>query len=190
MEIVAGNAGTLRQELMERLVRYRHKVFVETLGWPLQTSGCREVDQFDRTDTVYLVARDGGGNVVGTARILPTDKPFLLGDVFPQLMGDEPMPRAADVWEISRFAAMDFAAEAALPEPQFSSPVAIDLLRKAIAMAATAGVKRLITVSPMGVERILRRAGFVAHRAGPPRVVDGDMLFACWIEVQGAAGMA
>ena len=56
------------------------------------------------------------------------------------------------------------------------------LLQETIAVAATQGAKRLITVSPVGVERLLAKAGFHAHRAGPPMIVDGHPIFACWIE--------
>ncbi|WP_425439540.1 acyl-homoserine-lactone synthase [Pollutimonas bauzanensis] len=173
---------------MSGLARYRHRVFVEKLGWDLACQGGLEYDQFDRPDTLYMGARrdDGDGGLVGTARLLPTHRPYLLGEVFPQLMGSSPLPEAADVWELSRFAAVDFQATGAGPMRQFSSPVAVTLLREVIALAASEGVQRLITVSPLGVERLLRRAGFLAHRAAPPVLVDGHPVFACWIEVQGA----
>jgi N-acyl-L-homoserine lactone synthetase len=64
-----------------------------------------------------------------------------------------------------------------------SSDIAIALLQAAIDCAAKNGAKRLITVSPLGIERLLRKAGFKAHRAGPPTMVDGHPIFACWIEV-------
>jgi len=57
-------------------------------------------------------------------------------------------------------------------------------LRQAIACAAEHGAKRLITVSPIGIERLLRHTGVHAHRAGPPTIVDGHPIFACWIEVE------
>ncbi len=66
---------------------------------------------------------------------------------------------------------------------QIVSPVAPNILKKAAECAASKGAKRLITVSPIGVERLIRRAGFHAHRAGPPMIVDGDPIFACWIEI-------
>jgi N-acyl-L-homoserine lactone synthetase len=72
----------------------------------------------------------------------------------------------------------------ASPRGQMSSPIAVALLRGAIQVAARLGAKRLITVSPIGVERLLRAAGFRAHRAGPPMVVGGHPLFACWIEIE------
>jgi N-acyl-L-homoserine lactone synthetase len=81
---------------------------------------------------------------------------------------------------------MDFNARAATPLAQFSnSPTAL-LMRAAVACAAARGARRLITVSPVGMERLIRRLGLQAHRAAPPMIINGHATFACWIEVQGA----
>jgi N-acyl-L-homoserine lactone synthetase len=104
--------------------------------------------------------------------------------VFPQLMGSLPVPQDPTVWELSRFTAVDpDAAPAEGASRQFSSRVAVDLLRAVLKVAAEHGVQRLITVSPLGVERLLRRAGFLAQRVVSPMVIDGHAIFACWIEV-------
>ena len=42
-----------------------------------------------------------------------------------------------------------------------SSPVSIAILQEAINFAREQGAKQLITTSPLGVERLLRAAGFV-----------------------------
>jgi N-acyl-L-homoserine lactone synthetase len=185
VKILAGTSDNLPADLMHGLGRYRHRVFVEKLGWGLACQDDLEYDQFDRPDTLYMAARHDDGELVGTARLLPTNRPYLLKEVFPQLMGGLPLPETADVWELSRFAAVDFESTSAGAMQQFSSPIAVALLREVLALAASEGVQRLITVSPLGVERLLRRAGFLAHRAAPPIVVDGHPIFACWIEVQG-----
>lgn len=184
--VITGSELKLPQELYLETGRYRRKVFVETLGWDLQTRDGMELDQFDRPDTLYIVSQDESGAVNGCARLLPTDRPYLLGEVFPELMQGQPIPCAPDIWELSRFAAVDFNARAACPLAQFSSGIAVQLLRQAIACAAAQGAKRLITVSPLGIERLLRHTGMQAHRAGPPTIVDGHPIFACWIEVDEA----
>ena len=46
------------------------------------------------------------------------------------------------------------------------------------------GARRFITVSPLGVERLLRIAGFKAHRLAPPTLVDGNPVFACSISCE------
>jgi acyl homoserine lactone synthase len=183
MYVVSGTQEELPHGLYTKVGHYRHKVFVERLGWQLQTFDNAEQDQFDRFDTAYVISRDQQGNISGCARLLPTTQPYLLGEVFPQLLNGIPPPNSPDVWELSRFASVDFNAKTSGALAQFSSPITIMLLEEAIAYAAAQGAKRVITVSPVGVERLLKRTGFHAHRAGPPMVVDGHPIFACWIEV-------
>ena len=183
MEIIAGTPQTLTADTMYSLAKFRHRVFVEMLGWDLPSRDGLELDQFDRDDTIYVVARREG-EVLGVARLLPTDRPYLLGEVFPELMGQAPLPRDHRVWELSRFTAIDLSADTAVSAArQFSSPIAVELLRFVLSYAAANEVERLITVSPIGVERLLRRAGFLAHRAAPPKIIGGYPIFACWIEV-------
>jgi acyl homoserine lactone synthase len=182
MNIISGTAdsllGTYRQ-----VAAYRHKVFVENLGWDLYAPDGLEQDQFDRPDTVYVVARDDEDEVCGCARLLPTTRPYLLSEVFPQLLNGAMPPSSPEIWELSRFAAVDFNSPDQSPLRQMSSEVAIDLLQSAIDCAAQHGAKRLIAVTSLGTERLLRNAGFKAHRAGPPIRVDGHPIFACWIEI-------
>lgn len=184
MNVIAGKTTSLSEELLSGMAVYRHKVFVETLGWDLKTRNGEELDQFDHPDTLYVVAKDEQGQINGCARLLPTNNPYLLGEVFPELMNGLPIPCSADVWELSRFACVDFNNRTSSALAQFSSGIAAQLLREAIACAAAHGAKRLITVSPIGIERLLRRTGVHAHRAGPPMIIGGHPIFACWIEIE------
>jgi acyl homoserine lactone synthase len=184
MNVTAGKTEALTPSLFSQVGHYRHKVFVETLGWDLKTRNGEELDQFDRPDTVYVVGQDDAGNVNGCARLLPTDRPYLLGEVFPELLKGQNIPCTPDVWELSRFAAVDFNNRSSSALSQFSSEVAIALLQASIECAIEQGAKRLITVSPIGIERLLRRAGFHCHRAGPPMIIGGHPIFACWIELE------
>ena len=165
MEFITGTPNNLSDEVLVGLARYRHKVFVETLGWNLPTQAGLELDQFDRPDTLYVGARQEG-RYVGIARLLPTVQPYLLGEIFPQLMGDAPLPSSDEVWELSRFAAIDFQSNV-LSGP-FSSPTTVGLLKAVQSCALRHGVSRLITtLSSPGIERLLRKLGFLAYRAGP-----------------------
>ena len=181
MQLMSGASGNLPGNLYSRIGHYRRQVFVEQLGWDLSLQDGEERDQFDRPDTIYVVAQDDDGHVFGCARLLPTIRPYLLGEVFPQLLNGLAPPCSPDVWELSRFAAMDLNQSGSIPE-QFSSPVRVKLLQESVCYAAARGAKRLISVSPIGVERLIRRAGFHSHRAGPPMIIDGHPICACWIE--------
>jgi acyl homoserine lactone synthase len=193
VQYISGTSTSLAAEDLLGLARFRHRVFVEMLGWELQARDGLELDQFDRADTVYVAARSEHGGVVGIARLLPTTRPYLLRDVFPQLLHEQPLPCTPAVWELSRFAAVDFDSTrtnpVSNPAAQVSSPVAVGLLREAMRVAGELGAQRLITVSPLGVERLLRKAGFRAHRAGPPIIAEGHPVFACWIDLEPHAGV-
>ncbi|RQS64128.1 GNAT family N-acetyltransferase [Burkholderia sp. Bp8963] len=180
MRFYVGARADFDSDLLARLERYRHRVFIEKLGWNLRCETGLERDQFDRPDTVYVAALSGDA-IVGAARLLPTTRPYLLGDVFPDLLAGQPLPAEPAVWELSRFCAVDFRGSGDSPLAQFSSSVAAALLDRALECASALGASVVVTVSPVGVERLLARNGFSGRRAAPPRVADGQLIAAYYI---------
>jgi acyl homoserine lactone synthase len=179
MQTIFGKSNTFSPELEVAIAEYRHKIFIERLGWPLPVENGMERDQFDHPDTLYVVAHEPDGKICGCARLLPTTEPYLLSEIFPHLLAGTPVPNAHDIWELSRFAAASI-------DPNSTIDPAVNtrsLLAAAVKSAAEQGAKRLITVSPLGIERLLHRMGVHAHRAGPPSLADGKPIFACWIEI-------
>lgn len=90
MHIVAGTANSLSTSAFAAMAHYRYRVFVEKLHWELENDGVTELDQFDRSDTMYVMARERDARLKGVARLLPTNQPYLLNDVFPQLLDGHP----------------------------------------------------------------------------------------------------
>lgn len=179
MQTTIGKSKELSPALEEALATYRHKIFIERLGWQLPVEGGKERDQFDHPETLYVMTRLPDDTICGCARLLPTTAPYLLSEVFPHLLAGAPVPHSRDVWELSRFAA-------ATIDPDSSVDAAVNtrcLLAAAVKVASEHGASRLITVSPLGIERLLHRMGVHAHRAGPPMLADGKPIFACWIEI-------
>lgn len=167
MLCVAGRREELLPSLMEDIGRYRHKVFVDHLGWLLQSSGAIESDEFDGPDAVYVSSQNEHHQVNGVARLLPTTNPYLLEKKFPALWGGSKLPRSAEVWELSRFAAVDFHTCASMAN-QASARHAASLFRHVTQVAREYGARTLVTVSPVGMERLLRINGFRSIRAGIP----------------------
>jgi N-acyl-L-homoserine lactone synthetase len=181
MQTITGTVTDFSPEFESAVAQYRHKIFIERLGWQLPVADGMERDQFDRTDTLYVIARNAAGAICGCARLLPTTRPYLLGDIFPNLLAGAPVPCDDSTWELSRFAVASIdAAQASQAEAARNTRA---LLAAAIRAALENGARRLITVSPLGIERLLHRMGVHAHRAGPPTLVDGKPVFACWIEI-------
>ncbi len=179
MQTFFGKYRALSPALETAVARYRHKIFIERLGWPLPVKNGMERDEFDHPETLYVIAHHVNGSICGCARLLPTTEPYLLGEVFPYLMDGAPVPRTPEVWELSRFAAASIDPTATVN----ASSNTRRLLAAAVKAAAEQGAKRLITVSPLGIERLLQRMGVHAHRAGPPMLADQKPIFACWIEI-------
>ena len=179
MQTTIGSKKDLPPALENALAAYRHNIFIERLGWPLPVENGLERDQFDHPDTIYAMTHEPDGAICGCARLLPTTEPYLLSEIFPHLLAGAPVPRSGEVWELSRFAAATVE-----PNPAIDATVNTRcLLAAAVEIAAERGARRLITVSPLGIERLLHRMGVHAHRAGPPNLVDGKPIFACWIEI-------
>lgn len=184
MDIIAETATKLTEDFILSLATYRYKVFVEQLGWQLDTPPGIELDQFDRPDTLYVVARNHAEDIIGCARLLPTTHPYLLEEIFPELLNGLLPPKSAEVWELSRFAAVDFSNNTSgLASGQISSSVTLSIFAAVMQVARQQGAKRLLMVSYLGAERLVRHAGYHVHRAGPPKQVDGQWIMACWVEI-------
>jgi acyl homoserine lactone synthase len=179
VNFVSARAQDFCSTLYTSLAGYRYRVFVERLGWDLQTPHGFEQDQFDRPDTVHVVARADDGEIVGCGRLLPTTGPYLLEQVFPHLLNGLAVPRSPQVWELSRFAAMPLhdKAGARLEHP------AERVLLQALRFCAEHGVTHLLAVSTLPVERLLQRAGVELCRLGPPVQTHGQWLIAFVIAV-------
>lgn len=182
LTITTGTSNQLQSHVEGELAAYRHKVFVEHLGWDLPgaESGL-ERDQFDRPDTLYVVAHDDQGQICGCARLLPTTQDYLLGSVFPHLMGDQMPACSPAIWELSRYSTQ--AVSAQVPSREAARERFRVLLRAVAHAAAEMGAARLITFSFLGVERLARGFGLHIHRAGAPQIVDGKSVVAFWIEL-------
>jgi acyl-homoserine lactone synthase len=98
----ADNRRWFEQDLLE-MYQQRRRVFVEGLGWPLPLAGTMELDQYDADDVLYLLVKDDpGARLRASVRLLRTDRPHPLLDLFRGLC-DAGVPQGPDVWEISRF---------------------------------------------------------------------------------------
>lgn len=181
MRVVSGPRSCIEPSLYARVAGYRHRVFVERLGWQLPADEGRELDQFDRPDTLYVIAQDDAQDVSGCARLLPTTGPCLMSEVFPGLV-DGPVPCDPRIWELSRFACGG-GARGAAGLADFPRSDTARLMEAVMDCARRQGAERLVTVTGLAIERLLRRLGIPATRAGVPVRMGGQWIFACWIEL-------
>jgi len=167
LQFSTGTKQQLPLGLFEEMGQYRREVFINQLGWKLNTTQGMELDEFDGPEAVYVCSHDDEGNVNGVARLLPTTGPYLMEKVFPQLWGGKQVPRDPQIWELSRFAAASFNLSGSITH-QASAQYASELLRNVIRAGSMFGAQTLVTVSPVGMERLLRINNFKASREGVP----------------------
>ncbi|MFC4595403.1 acyl-homoserine-lactone synthase [Sphingobium tyrosinilyticum] len=97
-----GVSARVPDALMADMYRDRKRVFIDLLGWDLPVLDDKfEIDQFDSPDTLYLIVGQPDGTHLGSMRLLPTDRPTIIGDFFEHLC-DTGAPRSGQVWELSR----------------------------------------------------------------------------------------
>ncbi len=156
----AGASGKL-----EGMFKLRHEVFKERLDWEVGSASGKERDMFDDLDPVYIVC-EHEGDVLGSWRLLPTTGPYMLKNVFPELLYGMPAPEAPDVWEISRFAV----SKRVVGNESLGTIKTVTnmLLEQLFAFAARREISRIVAVADVRFERILGRAGLLTQRFGPP----------------------
>lgn len=98
----AENRRLFESDLAE-MHRQRKIVFVDRLGWKLPVVTDMEIDRYDCKDTLYLLAKDRPeGEVRASVRLLATEGPHLMSDVFASACHGA-APRGPAIWEVSRF---------------------------------------------------------------------------------------
>lgn len=83
--------------------RLRFSSIIERQGWQVPSVRSMEYDTYDNPAAYYLVKRDPSGRALASSRLYPTDRPYMLQEVFPHLVTKTEMPSDPTVWEGSRF---------------------------------------------------------------------------------------
>jgi len=160
---------------------FRHEVFVKRLKWSLPLINGVERDQYDTPEAKYVVISDGADRVTACARLLPTTGSYMLPELFPQLLGEDPVPRDPAIWELSRFATS--VRETREGRVLSLSKPTLELLDLIFNFARQHGIARLVFVTYVQVERLMLRAGIPVHRIAAPALIDGGLSVALFIEV-------
>lgn len=152
-------------DIFEQMYRLRARQFSERRGWRVTVQDGLEIDRFDDLNPLYICVVSEAQQLLASLRLLPTTGPHMLSDVFPEVMGEAGIIRHPLILESSRFcvdtqAATEFGADGI-------NLVTRELLFGLFSTAHTEGMKNIISVYDIYVERILRRAGCDFDRLGP-----------------------
>jgi len=185
------SAEQLVYEDMLGMHRLRYEVFAERLGWDVKAENGLERDQYDDVPRVaFVLAKSPEGAVDACWRILPTTGPYMLRDIFPELLHGQPAPMSEDCWELSRLAVATNRTETG--HATFG-PISMALMAELASFALENGINRYIAVTTPTIERMLKHQGLHVHRIGPPVLYGVSVALACVIELDsvtlGAVGM-
>lgn len=162
---------------IDSMFRLRHRVFVERLNWVPSSPDGRERDYFDDLNPIYLLARAADDTLLGTWRLLPTTGPYMLRDVFPELLEGEAAPTHTSIWETSRFAV----------DAELQGKIGLDAVNLAtrelfcglIELCLDFGIREVITAYDIHIARLLPRIGCrpnwrsQTHRVGSTKAMAG-----------------
>lgn len=100
--LITADNRHLHSDQMDQIFRLRHQTFNEWLKWGLPSENGREFDKYDES-AMHLAALEDDGSLLATWRMMPTTKPYMTAEMFPQLLVDG-IPSDPTIWDLSRFA--------------------------------------------------------------------------------------
>lgn len=181
LQLVAPEYHQEFEGLLAEMHRLRSRVFRDRLNWEVAVTDGMEADRFDALAPVYILQRSAEGRIQGCVRLLPTEGPTMLRDVFPELLAGKPAPHDPAIWESSRFA---------LDVPSASdrggggiAPGTFELFSGMIEFGLARQLIDIVTVTDVRIERILRRANWPLRRICDPMPIGATLGVAGYLEV-------
>jgi acyl-homoserine lactone synthase len=167
----------LDNRALRSMFEARKRVFVDLLKWEVPVlEGRYELDQFDDEHAVYLIVTDEQGEHLGSARLLETCRPHILGSLFPELCAEAP-PRGSDIVEITRFC---------LGRNQSSAQrlqTRNRLVTALVEFALSRGIVIYTGVAEMGWLQQILAFGWRCRPLGVPRTIGTRMVGALRIDI-------
>ncbi|WP_369680878.1 acyl-homoserine-lactone synthase [Pseudomonas gingeri] len=168
MNIAIDTRSNFDSARLQKMHVLRAKIFRDRKDWDVSVIGGMEIDGYDALNPYYMILQDKDPDkpVLGCWRLLPTTGPNMLADTFPELLAGSPVPCAEDTWELSRFAIC--------PQNGRSyafSDQSLIAIRAVVYFGVERGLKRFVTVTTVGVEKLLIRLGLDIRRLGPAQVI-------------------
>jgi N-acyl-L-homoserine lactone synthetase len=165
--------------LVEAMHRDRKAVFVDRLSWSVPVVDGLEIDQFDGDGGAYLVVTGADGGHLGSLRLLPTDRPHLLGTLFPELCAGG-VPAGPAIREISRL----------LTAPGLRAAERLAVRRRLIVALVehglASGLERYTCMAGTAWLSQIMAMGWRFELLGPPRLIRGEAVGALALEVDEA----
>jgi len=152
----------------------RYLSFVNRMRYDVPSWNGHEYDQYDNLSTVYLVWRDNQQKVRGTCRLAPTDRPYMIKDLWPQIVTKIPLPNSRFIWEASRLCV----------DHHLPAPTRREIISKLVCAYQQIGLLNrldyMIGVMPPNIwEHVFGKSGWDVEFIGPETRLDtGEVIVA------------
>lgn len=167
---------------VKQMHHLRAEVFGGRLNWDVACVDGQERDQFDALDPTYILVRGRSGEVEASCRLLRTTGSYMLRDLWPGLLNGATAPEDDQVWEVSRFWTMP--AEASAGGLGAIHRTTQALLIYLLAVGLSNNLNRIVAVTEVRFERVLRRSGLDFQRfGGRPVRIGNTRAVAGWTDV-------
>jgi len=148
-----GNAHHFGDALAQSY-QVRHRAFIEKQEWDVPHCHGMEYDTYDTPAAVYLLARNELGRVLGLTRLIPTKRPYMLDEIWPEMLGNRAGSHADDLWEATRFAV----------DPSLDGKtrhgVALAIILACLEFGLLNGIKSYFVLSPLAIlRRVIGQSG-------------------------------
>jgi len=173
IKLLQGFQRSDNPDLFAAMFRHRKTVFRDQKNWDVKiVDGEFEIDEFDRDDTVYLMALDEGGRLVGSVRLVTTLQDHMLSGPFKPMFPDIEFVSPA-TWEASRFVVLGDRNT----QPNNVSTAACEVLLGMCRFGLDHGVSFITAVYDAGMSRLYRRCGLSNVELGRHRTEEHGMVF-------------
>lgn len=177
VHVINRQNASLYGSLLEAMHKDRKRVFIDTLRWNLPHEAERELDGFDDEHAEYLIVTDREtGDHMASLRLLRTDRPHLMSEVFPFLC-EHGVSGGPNVREVTRFCLSPRLP--ARDRLRMRNVLVNGLVRYAMALEVSA----LTGVSQLGFLNQILSAGWQCTPLGLPQSIDGCTVGAFQIDV-------
>lgn len=157
MLVIAQTGQAEKANLLSDMQRLRKRVFHDRMRWDVTiTEDGREIDEFDLPGAVYLLALNDDQQVIGNWRLLPSNGPTMIGNIWPFFMESIDLPFGPFVWEASRFAVDSLTPDHKANLAQVSRATE-ELFCGLTELCLLCGINEIFTMYDMRIARLLKR---------------------------------
>lgn len=146
---------------LTQMHQQRKALFIDQMGWRLDPCGDLEIDCFDTEDALYLIEIGDDGQVLQSARLISSERPHLLSDVFAELCSAG-APRDTATFEASRFCPAP-----ATPKGAARQRLLFRMIGAIMETSLLFGIERVTFVASAALAPLALAAGWEVERLGP-----------------------